>query len=198
MFRDIFKSLLYLSSFIPLYILLIVQNLKLRNTDGKIYSTSEFFKQFIDNEKTTPNIFWIGIFSLLLISTITIFIFIKFFLQAEGSQGKIIGVSFSREDTLGYIVTYIIPLISIDIKSPRSLIINVILFITIGVFYVKNNQLFMNPILNIMNYNILSSDGYIYITKLTPRKMKELSREGIPVSLKNVAEDIYIVKELQK
>lgn len=197
MCRNIFKTLLYLSSFIPLYILLIVQNIQLRNTEGKIYNSSEFVNQFIGNEKTTPNIFWIVIFSLLLISAITICVFVKFFLKAEGSSGKIIGESFSREDTLGYIVTYIMPLISIDIKSPRSLIINSILFVTIGIFYVKNNQLFMNPILNVMNYKILSSDGYIYITKLSPRKMKELSREGITVSLKNVAEDIYIVKELK-
>lgn len=134
MCRNIFKTLLYLSSFIPLYILLIVQNIQLRNTEGKIYNSSEFVNQFIGNEKTTPNIFWIVIFSLLLISAITICVFVKFFLKAEGSSGKIIGESFSREDTLGYIVTYIMPLISIDIKSPRSLIINSILFVTIGIF----------------------------------------------------------------
>ena len=57
MCRNIFKTLLYLSSFIPLYILLIVQNIQLRNTEGKIYNSSEFVNQFIGNEKTAPNIF---------------------------------------------------------------------------------------------------------------------------------------------
>lgn len=117
------------------------------------------------------------------------------YVKGDGTPGKLIGSNFERADTLGYIVTYIVPLTSMDIKSYRSLLINFILFFIIGIFYIKNDQFFMNPIFNLLGYNILSSDGgCIYITKLSPRKMREISREGEEVSLRSITDDIYVVK----
>ena len=122
--------------------------------------------------------------------------FFVFYIKAEGSPGHVQGTNFERADTLGYIVTYIVPLISMDINSYRSLFINFSLFFIIGIFYIKNNQFFMNPIFNLLGYNILSSDnGCIYVTKSSPRRMKIFASENIQVSLKNIAEDIYVVKE---
>ncbi|MEN2666795.1 hypothetical protein [Listeria aquatica] len=125
-----------------------------------------------------------------------IVVFFKFYVKSDGVPSKVEGSSFRRADTLGYVITYIVPLMSMDINSFRSLLLNFLLFFIIGVFYVKNNQFFMNPILNLCGYNILESDsGRVYITKLSPRIIKEKAKEEEEVFLVNIVEDIYIVKE---
>ncbi|MBC1808066.1 hypothetical protein HCJ40_13735 [Listeria sp. FSL L7-0993] len=54
----------------------------------------------------------------------------------------------------------------------------------------------MNPILNLCGCNILESNsGIIYITKLSPRRIKEKAAEGKERNLINIVEDIIIAKE---
>ncbi|MDV7737418.1 hypothetical protein [Enterococcus casseliflavus] len=198
-FTNITKIFLYLSSFFPLFILLVIQNIKIRNNEG-FYNASEFFNQFFIKRLIAPeSIFWITVFLFIATSILSIVLFIFGFVTAPGDEASLIGTNFDRADTLGYIVTYIVPLISMDISSYRSLVINFSLFFVIGIFYIKNNQFFMNPIFNLMGYNILSSDGgCIYVTKLSPREMKEISNEHSKVLQKFIADDIYIVKKLTK
>lgn len=57
-------------------------------------------------------------------------------------------------------------------------------------------SIFMNPILNLCGCNILESNsGIIYITKLSPRRIKEKAAEGKERNLINIVEDIIIAKE---
>lgn len=102
---------------------------------------------------------------------------------------------FVREDTMGYIVTYIVPLLSIQVDSQRSLIVNLLLFVIIGTFYVKNDQIFMNPIYNLFNYNVFSTEKGIYITKISKYKLKNIVRYNLDVYKINVLADIYVLKE---
>lgn len=191
---NITKTFLYLSSFFPLFILLVLQNIKIRK-DNKKMNLSEFLRQFWDKGLAPETIFWFGVIFFLIASTLSIFFFFMY-VKGDGTPGKLMGSKFERADTLGYIVTYIVPLISMDIKSYRSLLINFILFFIIGIFYIKNDQFFMNPIFNLLGYNILSSDeGCIYITKLSPRKMREISKESEEISLRPITDDIYVVKD---
>ena len=194
-FTNITKIFLYLSSFFPLFILLVIQNIKISN-DEDWYNMNGFVNQFFVNGLYAPeSIFWIVVIIFIISSIISIVIFILGFVNASGDEASLIGENFERADTLGYIVTYIVPLISMNISSYRSLLINFSLFFIIGIFYIKNNQFFMNPLFNVMGYNILSSDGgCIYVTKLSPREMKEISNEKSKVLQIFIADDIYIVK----
>lgn len=190
------KTILYLSSFFPLFILLIIQNIAIRDEKG-ILKISVFFDQFLEDGLFSPkSFFWISVLVFLVVSFFSIVSFYKFYIQSVGVEGKLLGENYERADTLGYIVSYIVPLVSMDISSYRSILVNYLLFFIIGIFYIKNNQFFMNPIFNLLGYNILMSDaGTVYITKLSPRRMKEIVREDEAVVLKNIAEDIYVVKE---
>lgn len=194
-FTNMTKIFLYLSSFFPLFILLVIQNINIRN-DEDWYNMNELVNQFFVNGLYAPeSIFWIVVIFFIISSIISIVIFIFGFVNASGDEASLIGENFERADTLGYIVTYIVPLISMNISSYRSLLINFSLFFIIGIFYIKNNQFFMNPLFNVMGYNILSSDGgCIYVTKLSPREMKEISNEKSNVLQIFIADDIYIVK----
>lgn len=196
--KSITKFFLYLSSFFPLFILLFIQNVKITDDEGNFLKWKKIMSTFFQDGLFSPKgIFWMFVFFFIFASIVSIFGFFFLYVNVDGASGKLVGQKFVRADTLGYIVTYIVPLISMDITSYRSLLINFLLFFIIGIFYIKNNQFFMNPIFNLLGYNILASDnGYIYITKLTPRQMNEIATEGTTISLKNIAEDIYIVKNI--
>lgn len=194
--RTFRKTIFYLSSFIPLYLLLIIQNIKIRNTNDEILSLDGIIKENIFKQ-TSITIFWFGLFILILLSITGIVLFFIAYGKADGVIGELSGVDFVREDTMGYIVTYIVPLLSMDISSPRSLLINFILFITIGTFYVKNDQLFMNPLYNLLGYNVFSANRCIYITKLNSSQLRTISKNKDKVNKKNIVGDIYIVEKIE-
>ncbi|EJG4492086.1 hypothetical protein M9731_002981, partial [Enterococcus faecalis] len=177
--RTIQKTLFYMSSFIPLYLLLIVQNFKFRNESGK-FSWQTIFDQINFSNKIIT-LFWIGLIVMIILSLFGCVIFFKIYGAKEGRNGSISDAEFVREDTMGYIVTYIIPLLSMDITSLRSLVVNLLLFIIIGTFYVKNDQIFMNPLYNLFGYNIFSAESGIYITKISKQKLKLFAKRDVKV-----------------
>lgn len=64
--RTIQKTLFYMSSFIPLYLLLIVQNFKFRNESGK-FSWQTIFDQINFSNKIIT-LFWIGLIVMIILS----------------------------------------------------------------------------------------------------------------------------------
>ena len=191
--RTIQKTLFYMSSFIPLYLLLIVQNFKFRNESGK-FSWQTIFDQINFSNKIIT-LFWIGLIVMIILSLFGCVIFFKIYGAKEGRNGSISDAEFVREDTMGYIVTYIIPLLSMDITSLRSLVVNLLLFIIIGTFYVKNDQIFMNPLYNLFGYNIFSAESGIYITKISKQKLKLFAKRDVKVKKINIMGDIHVLKE---
>lgn len=192
--RRIQKILFYLSSFIPLYLLLFIQNVQIRDKNGAFLATKPFFDQFFQTS-TSSSCFWAGLLILSLLSLFGVFLFFLVYTKTEGRIGEIKDTEFVREDTLGYIVTYIVPLITMDIQSNRSLLINFILFIIIGTFYVRNDQIFMNPLYNICGYNVFSAEDQIYITKISKSKLKIIAKRNLPVKKVNLVGDIYVLTE---
>ena len=191
--RVLQKIFFYMSSFMPLYVLLIVQNLQIRDKKGNL-SWSVLLNQF-NFSNVTISSFWIGLICLICISSVGCLLFFCIYSKYPGVKGTISEAEFIREDTMGYIVTYIVPLLSMDISSSRSLIVNLLLFIIIGTFYVKNDQIFMNPIYNLLGYNIFSSENGIYITRLSKQKLKFAAKKNIAILKINILSDIYIIQE---
>src|SRR5690625_5099646 len=174
------KILFYLSSFIPLYLLLVIQNVQIRNSKGKLFNTKEFFNQFT-NTSITVSLFWSVLLILFLLSLFGVFLFFLVYAKKEGRVATIKNTEFIREDTMGYIVTYIVPLLSMNIESSRSLLINFLLFIIIGTFYVRNDQVFMNPLYNVFGYNVFSADKDIYITKIRKSNLRIIANQNLSV-----------------
>lgn len=191
--RTIQKFLFYMSSFMPLYLLLCVQNILIFDDDNRL-SKDVFYSQF--NFSNIPqSIFWWGIVIFFLISLGGCLLFFFVYTKKNGIISGLEDAEFVREDTMGYIVTYIVPLITMDIYSPRSLIVNFVLFIVIGTFYIKNDQIFMNPVYNLFSYNVFSTEKGIYITKISKQKLRSISKHGLNVRKVNVLADIYVLKE---
>ena len=53
-----------------------------------------------------------------------------------------------------YFLAYIIPFIAIDIDETRQLLAYSVLFVFIGILYVKTNLIYVNPTLIILGYNL--------------------------------------------
>lgn len=192
--RRVQKILFYLSSFIPLYFLLFIQNIQIRDEKGNFLSLKEIINHFF-HTSTSVSFFWIGLAILSILSLFGVFLFFLVYTKTKGRIGKIKNTEFIREDTLGYIVTYIVPLITMDIHSGRSLLINFILFVIIGTFYVRNDQLFMNPLYNVCGYNVFSAEDQIYITKISKSKLKIIAKRELPIKKVNLVGDIYVLTE---
>ena len=191
--RTLQKFLFYMSSFMPLYVLLFIQNFQFNDINGDI-SLKRVSEQF-DFSNTTVSFFWWGLIVLFCFSLIGCLLFFFVYTKKNGVKSKMNDAEFVREDTMGYIVTYIVPLLSIQVDSQRSLIVNLLLFVIIGTFYVKNDQIFMNPIYNLFNYNVFSTEKGIYITKISKYKLKNIVRYNLDVYKINVLADIYVLKE---
>ncbi|WP_246616563.1 hypothetical protein [Vagococcus lutrae] len=191
--RIIRKFTFYLSSFLPLYLLLFIQNVKIRDKNHKRLNVHAFFSQFFITSSGSVKVFWIALTILIVLSILGIVIFVKVYRKSPGRRVTLKAVDYVHEDTMGYIVTYIVPMISMDINSYRSLLVNFLLFLIIGSFYVKNDQIFMNPLYNFLGYNVFSAEDRVYITRIKKHEIRVISKNNTFVRINNILGDIYLL-----
>lgn len=58
------------------------------------------------------------------------------------------------QETLAYLVTYLIPFIGFQFIDTPSVIANGLLFLIIGFLYVQSNMIYLNPTLSLMGYRV--------------------------------------------
>lgn len=139
--QRVISYILFLSSYIPLFLILFLQNLRDRYVE-------------------------VGLVTLIAISFIGLIGFC-FTYERKGRNKEIIVKSFENKgiDNLNYMSGYVIPFISLNmpiIVSDKVDIANVmsiiILFFVLGYLYVKSNLYYVNPILNLF-YDISSIES---------------------------------------
>lgn len=149
------KWKLFLSSYLPLYLWLIF---------GKIEYTKKFFENIFSSYK------WIyfGILILFLVLSVVQLCSVVFQIGGGRERKSIPSeVNFTPENEMlmSYVITYVVPFLSIDLDKPETLISNFVLFIVIGAIYVGNNSLFLNPVLGLIGYKIYGIENYPGIYK---------------------------------
>lgn len=65
-------------------------------------------------------------------------------------------ISPESDSLMNYVVTYITPILSLEIGDIPSMIANATLFIIIGLIYVGSSVTFLNPLLGILGYKIFA------------------------------------------
>lgn len=97
------------------------------------------------------------VITLAIIIAITTGMLVALFATARKISGKFVKVdkveNLSRVG-LEYFVTYIIPFVAVDFLAIKDIISVLILFGVMGVIYVKTDLIFMNPVLNLVGFNI--------------------------------------------
>ncbi|MEY8441819.1 hypothetical protein AALA17_04060 [Lactobacillaceae bacterium 24-114] len=156
------KTFAFISSYLPLYILLMINNF---NKDKNIA-------------------YWIAFGMLIILVMISI---IVLFCYLRGKGKKIPLASDEQIDKLksdsmiNYLMAYVVPLATISNDDfIGSAITNSILFILIGIIYVKMNLVYLNPVLVLFGYVPYTSTktGNIYIVNFDIDKLIRKSREG--------------------
>lgn len=160
---SIFRWILYISSYIPIFIMIFLTNLK-----------SFEFKEVKKTWNLNPS-FWI----VLIVLTISSWLLLIFWLWLLKKQSKMKSSSVEVDkynlkdsEVLNFFVTYIIPILSLKPNSIPSIIMNLMLIVIEGVYFVGNNAVYYNVMLIAMGYHIFSfGDGNIIITRLSKQDL---------------------------
>ena len=156
------KTFAFISSYLPLYILLMINNF---NKDKNIA-------------------YWIAFGILIILVAISV---IVLFCYLRGKGNRISLASNEQIDKLksdsmiNYLMAYIVPLATINNDDfIGSVITNSILFIIIGIIYVRMNLVYLNPVLVLFGYVPYTSakTGNIYIVNFDVDKLIRRSRMG--------------------
>lgn len=80
-------------------------------------------------------------------------------------------VNSTTSEAMAYIVTYILPFLSVDAGARSDQFALVVLFVVLGYLYVNSNLIYFNPLLNMMGYHLfeVTSDDHTPRVMLTKR-----------------------------
>ena len=183
------KFNLYNLSLIPLYLIFILQYIKLEPFslwDSTVYK-SDFFSNIVTcNWQVT---FFVFLITLALLSYVVF--------QNDSNYGKKASKQFteitaSDFDHLTFLSTYIIPLITFNLNEPRSFIVVLVLLLMIGIIYMKSNLYYLNPTLLLFGYRVYKaksdSKSVVLIIKGSIPKMTE------KMNYKDLGNNIYLIK----
>jgi hypothetical protein len=124
------KIVLFLSSYMPLFLIMAVKYGGAHHVFGGI---------------------------MLLVAFASVALLLYFLSSARALGNDIVTVeNISAKDTeaMSYIVTYLIPFLDIKIDEPANLISLLLLFVVLGVIYVHSNLIYINPTLNVLKYHL--------------------------------------------
>ena len=198
--RNTTKWILFMSSYIPLFIILIIYNIDINKT---IESILYIFKGNLSI--VLRNVSFEDIYLCLLITLSTLLIFSLKLLLKE-SMGfhktiKIINIKSSNNSILEYFVTYLLTFTSSTFDLRNVIVFWFTLFI-IGYLYIKNNMLYINPTLHLVfKYNIYKIEdnngtSCILLSKLSDYQINSYCKKEINASpiYESLNENIYIYK----
>jgi hypothetical protein len=86
-------------------------------------------------------------------SVILAFLFVSSKLSSIAIKPKILDRN--MQDTLAYLVTYLIPFVGFTFDEINALIANIFIFGMIGFLYIQSNMIYLNPVLSILGYRVL-------------------------------------------
>ena len=190
------KWILFISSYIPLYIIFFIQG---------VLTLIEDYSNYLNKNKESHTFHLLRVFLdlntnkliiLLLLIILSLLSFLLMLYVLKGSSrsenySKIYNIEKYNPAITEYVLVYILPFISTSIYDLKDLIIFLIIFFIIGTLQVKNDLVYTNPILYSLNYNIYifkhnspdTFDNCILITKYT---IVELKRYGVVLEDKSM------------
>jgi hypothetical protein len=93
--------------------------------------------------------------------------------RIEPAPLKVISMKRRDDAVLTYIVTYLFPFFSASYGGPRQVVATAMMVVLIGILYTRTDMIFVNPVLNVMRYDLVQVEGpsgvYMLITKSEPK-----------------------------
>lgn len=188
MFTKKLKGIWFITSYMPLYILLIIYNLDIKSIEGKNFGASF---QAVWEENAIFN--WI-LFILCFISIIVL-LFVCLLKSNKVIECTSEQVENCCPDVLNYFITYLFPILTMDIKNTSSVICNVLIFMIIGMFYLQSEQLHWNPTLIFIGINIFEINGKVVMTRKNRDNLVHCIANNNQIWVHEICPGIYIEKE---
>lgn len=174
----VFKTILFFSSYIPIFFMIFLNNLD-------SFSSESFKTTWSKNP-----CLWISMIILSVITLIILFIWIGI-LKKEAAdttkqQYQLKDLKKYDSEVLNFFVTFIIPILSLKPESGPSIVMNSVLVIIEGIYYISNNALYFNVILIILGYHVYTfSNDNIVISRKTEDQLF-LSPEASQIGTTNI------------
>lgn len=145
---------LYISSYIPLFFILLINNL------------IAIYENNINNKSYKINLYIVLGMILVIITGLAV---LKFVLKASSTSNENItinNISKSNDSILGYLFSYLVPFMLINTSDIREVITFTLVFIVMGIICVENELIYINPTLYLLGYNMyLLDQNVILISK---------------------------------
>lgn len=125
------RILLFLSSYAPLLVIFGVRNFFSRHWEWG----------------------W-GFIALAVLAVVILLIYLQIVQSSAPYSVNVVQVSTRSGETMSYIVTYLLPFLGVDFSKPNDAISMGIFFLVIGIIYVNSNLIYINPVLNILGFNL--------------------------------------------
>lgn len=179
--RILIKCILFISSYFPLYIFLLILNIDSYNSLEKL--------------QQAPVI--IFLISMLICIVISIISLIAVSITKNGTKKLLIEDVQRPDDTIiSYVMTYIIPILTVNNMDKYEIIVNILLFILIGYLYIRLNLLYLNPLWSIFGYIAYRvNNDTVLITDYKIVNLKNKIKNKQSIRGFYIANDIFIAKK---
>lgn len=147
------KIILFISSYIPLYVLMVIKNIFERTTDGGVFlnvwckaKNAIFFDEI--NDYAVVFLIIISFFSLRYLQV-----------KIKKTKGeKFYTINEVHDETsnsyFNYISIYLLSCLGLTLDSIVDNFVFVFLMLIVGYIYISNNMTYMNPTLNLLGYKV--------------------------------------------
>lgn len=127
---------------------------------------------------------------------------IKQLFKGSGSEKKplplTMEISPESDSLMNYVVTYFTPLISFNMKDPKSILMNTLLFWLIGLMYVESSATYLNPVLGAFGFQIFGVSGFPnahhIISRLSFDEIETVKKRGDEIIRYRLGDGIYVIK----
>lgn len=147
----------FISSYIPLYVLLIIKNILERCTDGGRFNF-DITKPITVNYFDEVNDYAITL--LILLSVISL-IYMKFLEKKEGDTHYYEIVSIQDQTAnvyFNYISVYLLSCLGLSLNNIVDVFVLFFLMVLVGCIYIPNRLMYMNPVLQLWGYKIYEGE----------------------------------------
>lgn len=180
LYKFVVKSSMFICSYFPLYVLLIVSNY------DYIFRINQ--KNKIDNTYLAICL----VLSLFIVISILVSA-ISLCSKPNEPHLKIEQVSRPTDTIISYVATYILPMTTIEFgENFSNLLMNVLFFCFIGFLYTKLGLIYMNPLFVLCNFKPYDAKGKIIFSDLPYEK---ISQEGINWQATSIGGFVYVVRK---
>jgi hypothetical protein len=142
------RFILFLFAYIPIYLIVA---LKMINPDVFFYKENISSAFHIVKHNTGP--------VFLMLFTLFLLIYFKIYERismksSNNPQFTITKIDGQNKEYITYLGTYLLPFIGFDKQTPFDVAANLVLFLTIGMIYVRTDMIYTNPMLLFFRYDL--------------------------------------------